>query len=399
VLTGGAPDRGDREERAPRAAGLRRRAGRLLVRPAGRAVVAALAVLAVLTGAAALRADALRPAGGPADRPGQGTPAPDPPAGALGPDGRLEPDVTLMVQTDSGLVRAERRDDRVSVRRIRVGTPPSGPLDAWVTPTSTVVVVPWAGPEGGVVAMVSTGGPPVTVGPAQRVLAAPGRESLWLVRRGPGGRERVVDVDLDGTARGAARQVPAGYSAVAAVPAGIVLTAHTAEAGLALLLPGGGVRRMPVGGRVVGAAGSTVLVRVRPCGIRVVCEARAVDVRTGAAAPVLGPPGMPLLTTPVLSRDGTRIAVLVDPSRAGGDDETALAVGSVARGGADLAVVPGTTSPRRPGPDGLVVPAWSDDGRVYGALPALSTLYSYLPGEASASRYPTGAVVRRVWVV
>lgn len=399
VLVGG-PAGPDRDREAPRPAGeLRRRVAALLVRPGVRVSVALLAVLAVLAGAAVLRAGA--PA--PIRDPGAGTrPAAEPvsPPGALGLDGRLQPDVTLLVLTASGLVRAQRSGERVEVGRVLVGTGPAGPLDAWVTPTSTVVVVPWGGPEGGVVAMVGGGGPPVMVGPATRVLPGPTRDSLWLVRTQPGGGERIGAVGLDGAPRGPDRVVPPGLYVAAVLPHGVVVTAPAPRSRLALWLPDGTLRDLGPGGRVVAAAGRTVLFRIQPCGQRVTCEVRAVDVRTGAVRPIIGPPTLPGLGSPALSRDGTRVAQLVDPARSGRSAQVALAVSTVARGGADLTVVPGTSFPLGAAPDGLVPPAWSADGRVFGALPSVSALYSYLPGEPAARRFPRGAPdVRRVWVL
>jgi hypothetical protein len=93
---------------------------------------------------------------------------------------------------------------------------------------------------------------------------------------------------------------------------------------------------------------------------------------------------------------------MVDPDSADGRPEAALSVATVFDGGARATVVAGTRF-RLPGATPLasavVPPAWSLDGRVFGAVPGAAGLYAYQPGEGGARRLSTpglGPVTRIV---
>jgi hypothetical protein len=100
----------------------------------------------------------------------------------------------------------------------------------------------------------------------------------------------------------------------------------------------------------------------------------------------------------VLSRDGLRFAVMVEPDIGDGLDDAALAVATVFDGGSAPELVPGSRYRVSPQVSGVVQPAWSLDGLVFGYAPGGAGLYAFRPGDAGARRIavPGLGPVRRI---
>jgi len=342
-----------------------------------RAAVLAVGTVLVLAAVAGLRQTA---------PPGAETASPDrtSTSRAAGP----ETSYTLLLHTGTRLVRAEGRSDGRSVSPVPLPSAPGDVQVAWVTQVATVVALPVAERAGSVQPVVAQGGTAAMLEPARAVFRGPGGASIWLAEVGRDGRERLREVRLDGRVESAPRLVPAGWRVAAVRRAGAVLERTDGSRRLAHWLPHGTVRDLRLRGRVDPAAGAWLLVDTGGTWV-------AVDLQADTRTPLRPPPGLELLTPPVLSRDGAMVAALVRERSVAGRRATALAIGTVAAGARDLAVQAGTqdTDPRTL----PVTPVWAADGQVYGALSG--AVYGLRPGEPRAWRVPgTFPPLRRIWV-
>jgi hypothetical protein len=293
---------------------------------------------------------------------------------------------TLTVQTGDRLVRIDHGPDGTAHTPFPGRVPPGA--SGWATATATVVVGSTA--NGQRASILDTDGRErLTLGPALRILPGAQGWSAWLVRAVGSGRS-VQGYGLDGAQRGPAQTVPSGTEPVAVLRDGVILSGPGDA--LSLWRPGtGDLARLEVTGRVVSAAQGLLLVADGQ-------EQSLVNVLSGRVTRVRTVSGSKLLGEPVLSRDGLRFAVMVEPDTGDGRDEAALAVATVFDGGSAPELVPGTRYRVTPQVSAVVQPAWSLDGLVFGYSPGGAGLYAFQPGEAGAQRLPVPGLgtVRRI---
>ncbi len=294
---------------------------------------------------------------------------------------------TLTVQTGDRLVRIDHGPDGTAYSPFPGRVPPGA--SGWATATATAVVGSTAGGQRASI-LDADGRQKFTLGPALRILPGAQGWSAWLVRAVGSGRS-VQGYGLDGAAeRGPALTVPSGMEPVAVLRDGVILSGPGDA--LSLWRPGtGDLAPLDVSGRVVSAAQGLLLVAD-------VQGRSLVNVLSGRVTRVRVVSGSKLLGEPVLSRDGLRFAVMVEPDTGDGRDEAALAVATVFDGGSAPELVPGTRYRVTPQVSAVVQPAWSLDGLVFGYAPGGAGLYAFQPGEAGAQRVavPGLGAVRRI---
>ena len=310
---------------------------------------------------------------------------------------------TLAVQTEDRLVRIEHGRDGtalVPLPATAAGVRASLDNGGWVTAGETVMLVPGPGGLGqSAVVLPREGRAPVRIGPGARILPGAHGWTAWVLRAAGAGRWTLQGYALTGAARGPAVLVPAGREPVAVLRDSVVLTAP--DGGLALWRPGrGDADRLAVSGRVVSAVQDRLVV-AEECPRGPACRHWLVNTSSKRVTRLADAPELRPLGEPVLSRDGLWVAAMVDPDPRDGRPEAALAVATVFDAGARPLVVAGTRYllAALAQVSEAVQPAWSLDGRVFGAAPSAIGLYGYQPGERGARRLDVpglGSVTRIV---
>jgi hypothetical protein len=305
----------------------------------------------------------------------------DPPAAAPPSPAPAGRPAALLAQYGPALVRYDVDGGNVRTRELpgRLAGNAVLPGQGWVTSGNTVLVT--AIGDGQIAAVVlSRDGRLERVLPrAAQVLPVPHGRGMWLVRaEGPTG-STVQEYALTGQARGFAQPVPSPWRVSAALRDVLVL-ARPAEPAVAFWRPGQPLSAPYVGGsRVVSAAPDAIVAACDPdCGFAVLRP-------RGPTTTVVLPSGYEHAGDPVLSQDGTQIAVMAAPSGNNLVREVSVFAGPVPPGG-PLRLVPGSRSrdlfAPQPGQQGRPVrPSWSVDGQLFGFAPGESGVYRYLPGE------------------
>jgi hypothetical protein len=182
--------------------------------------------------------------------------------------------------------------------------------------------------------------------------------------------------------------VPTGAVPSVAVRDGLVLSVG-ARRDLSLWIPPRGTPQpLGVAGRIVSVA-QDLLVVALDCPQFAECAHVVVDTRRRTIARLGLAPEYRPLSQPVLSQDGLWLALMVDPDRSNGKPEAALAYGAVLGRGDDLALVPGSrylTGSDPPQGAGVVAPAWSLDGGLFGYAAGSAGLYRFQPGATAPRR-------------
>ncbi len=312
----------------------------------------------------------------------------------------------LIAETDRGVVWLPRTTPGAPRRRLP--DPPGGPRltlagGGWATYDAAVVIQVTAAGRSALV--VDSDGDTRQLGPAAEILRGARGRSLWLIGRGVTG-VTATETLLDGRTVDTFA-VPTGHTPAAVLRSGMLLR-RDADGAYGLWSPGqADVRALgrpgsPVTGRLVGA-GAEHLVLGDDCAAGGLCRFTVVNLSrvtpSSATVPVAPssvtvPAPLTPLGPPVVSRDGRWLAMVVDPDSGDGQPQTALAVGTVAWAGDDLAVIGGTRGVVG-GEPAVAAPEWSFNGRVFMVGPGTGgRVFAFRPGEKAARPVPLPGLIR-----